>query len=113
MEIFVITRNWIFDNRTKRGAWTKEQINALGLKWPATSGWIDQIVDTSISSHNARLFEEGRIKNSKSIKQPNMTIDKCIAYLFNNVNKLNSSDMVRIMNIKSKYLDLRTNKRSK
>jgi len=105
-EQFVITRDWIFDNRTKRGAWTKKQINALGLKWPATSGWIDGLVGESITSHNARIFEEGaRVQEAK--KQQQLTVDKCIAYLFNNANKLDSNDIIRLMNVKSKYLDLR------
>ena len=107
METFVITRNWIFDNRTPRGAWTKEQINALGIKWPATSGWIDSIIDTSISSHNARLFEEGKIKKPKEVKPHILTIDKCIEYLFKNVNRIDARQMVRIRNVESKYLDLR------
>jgi len=110
MEQFIITRDWIFDNRTKRGAWTKEQINALGIKWPATSGWINEIVDTAISSHNSRLFEEGANKKSNSEKPAKMTIDKCIEYLFKNVNRIDARQIVRLRNVESKYLDLNKRK---
>ena len=106
MEEFIITRDWIFNNRTKRGAWTKKQINALGLKWPATSGWIDELEGTAISSHNARTFEEGSKSLKIKAKSNQLNVSKCIEYLFKNVNKLNSADMVKLMNVRSKYLDL-------
>lgn len=109
MEQFIITRDWIFDNRTKRGAWTKEQINALGLRWPAKAGWIDEIVDTPISSHDARRFEEGANKskkqNNKQVRS-RMTIDSCIEYLFKNVKSINHQQLVRLRNVESKYLDI-------
>ena len=105
MEQFIITKDWIFNNRTERGAWTKKQINALGLKWPATSGWIDDLVGEAISSHDARIFEESKVK-VKKVNTKAMTKEKCIEYLFKNAHKLNSADMVRLMNVRSKYLDL-------
>jgi len=105
MEQFIITREWIFNNRTERGAWTKKQIEALGLKWPTTSGWIDELVGEAISSHNARIFEESAKIILVKKKENSLTADKCIAYLFKNVDRLSSADMVRLMNVRSKYLD--------
>jgi len=105
-EQFIITRDWIFNNRTERGAWTKKQITALGLKWPATSGWIDELVGEAISSHNARLFEEGSSKSKVKIKHKELTINKCIEYLFTNAHKLKSTQLMEIRNIEKKYLKL-------
>ena len=107
MEQFIITKEWIMNNRTKRGAWTKKQIEALGLKWPATQGWINDLVGDVISSHDARSFEEGKdkIKKAKKPVQPN--IDKYIEYLFKNAHKLSPQQIVRLRNVESKYKDSR------
>lgn len=58
--MYQVTRNWIFDNRTTRGAWTRCQIEALGLDWPATAGWIDEIDGELILASQARDFELGK-----------------------------------------------------
>ena len=111
MEQFIITRDWIFNNRTKRGAWTKAQLNALGLKWPARSGWIDELVGEAITSHNARIFEEaaGKTKNNK--KHQELSVGKCIAYLFTNAHKLKSTQLIELRNIEKKYLKLLKDKK--
>ncbi len=108
MEQFVITKDWIFNNRTKRGAWTKEQINAIGLKWPATSGWVDSVVGLAISSHDARRFEEGSTKTKKAANKEaksKMSIDSSIEFLFKKAQKLDQNQLVRLRNVESKYLD--------
>ena len=52
-----VTRSYIMANRTNRGAWTRSQIEALGVEWPPRQGWIDRIVGTEISAEAARRFE--------------------------------------------------------
>ena len=107
METFIITRNWIFDNRTERGAWNKKQLNSIGIKWPAKQGWIDEITGTEISSHNARNFEEyAKVAKNKKPATNTKTIDSCIQFLFNNVGKMDPRQLVLLRNIESKYLDL-------
>ncbi|MBL4664282.1 MAG: hypothetical protein JKY22_12195 [Flavobacteriaceae bacterium] len=44
-------------NRTKKGAWTKSQIQVLGIDWPARRGWIQDIAGAEISEKNRVLFE--------------------------------------------------------
>jgi len=53
----VITKKWLDANRTAKGAFTKKQVQALGIKWPPTSGWMKSIVGEFISSDKAREFE--------------------------------------------------------
>ena len=43
--------------RTDRGAWTKPQIEALGIDWPPRKGWIDRIVGKELSADNQVKFE--------------------------------------------------------
>lgn len=60
MDLFIVTRDWIFKNKTTKGGWNKPQIEALGLTWPPKEGWIDRLDGTTISSSSARQFEEMR-----------------------------------------------------
>lgn len=53
----VVTKVWIMANRTPRGAWTKSQIQALGIDWPARRGWIEDVAGTEISEENKLIFE--------------------------------------------------------
>ena len=44
-----LTREYIMKHRTARGAWTRAQIEALGLEWPPLQGWIDSVVGQNIT----------------------------------------------------------------
>jgi hypothetical protein len=53
----IITKDWIMSNRTKKGAWTRSQIQALDIEWPPSKGWIDRIVGSEITRGNQYQFE--------------------------------------------------------
>jgi len=55
-----VTREYLFKHRTKKGSWTRHQIQALGIDWPPRSGWIEELVGTWINLDQAREFEIGR-----------------------------------------------------
>lgn len=55
----LITRPWLFANRTAAGSWTQAQIEALGIAWPPTSGWQQRIMGSEISGQSAAAFEAG------------------------------------------------------
>ena len=55
-----LTRSYIKSHRTKRGAWTRVQIEALGLTWPPRKGWIKKIVGQEITEENKLKFEDGK-----------------------------------------------------
>lgn len=59
-----ITKEWIFDNRTDKGGWTRAQLSAVGVEWPARSGWIDRLVGQTISDEIAKKFE--RVPSNRS-----------------------------------------------
>lgn len=101
----LVTEDYLNKHKTKKGAWTKKQIQALGLKWPLVQGWKDSIIGETITVENARIFETENTPVSNNKHKPN--IDNYIAYLFKNANKLTPQQMVRIRNIESKYLDFR------
>ena len=53
----IITRKYIMKFRTDRGAWTKPQIEALGIEWPPRKGWIDRLHGKHLSRDNQIQFE--------------------------------------------------------
>jgi hypothetical protein len=61
----IITEEYIYRHRTKRGAWTKAQILALGLEWPTTKGWIKSVVGKELSLDSAKKFERCNTKYAK------------------------------------------------
>jgi hypothetical protein len=64
----IITKDWLMRHRTKRGAWTRYQILALGIGWPPSQGWVKRLVGCDITDENALRFESGST----------MTADKCV-----------------------------------
>ncbi len=64
-----LTREYIMKHRTARGAWTRAQIEALGLEWPPLQGWIDSVVGQNITEAQARQFENNNMP--RKFKPPN------------------------------------------
>lgn len=54
----LITKELILKNKTKNGAWTRDQLQALGVKWPPKHGWMKRIIGKPISSDNLHRLEE-------------------------------------------------------
>lgn len=53
----IITRRYLMNHRTQRRAWTRPQIEALGLDWPPRKGWIDSLIGKELSEDNRKAFE--------------------------------------------------------
>ena len=66
-----VTKEFLNDNRTVNGAWTRAQLQAVGVRWPLKSGWMDRIVGTEISDAQAEEFilASGIYSNSKFAKR--------------------------------------------
>ncbi len=56
----IITRQWMKENATEKGAWTKAQLAVLGIAWPPATGWIDDIVGCDISESTVSSFISAR-----------------------------------------------------
>lgn len=52
-----ITREWLFSHQTEAGSWTRDQLEAVGVKWPPAQGWIERIVGCQINEVTQRRFE--------------------------------------------------------
>jgi hypothetical protein len=51
-----VTREFIMDNRTLRGAWTRLQIQALGIVWPPRQGWIEDVIGRDLTEDQVHQF---------------------------------------------------------
>ena len=53
----VITKEYLLNNRTKKGGFTKAQLKALDIKWPPRQGWMDILIGSEISEEMRSKFE--------------------------------------------------------
>lgn len=55
----IITRQWLHDH-TNSGCLNASQARALGIRFPAHSGWMRELEGTEIDDERARRFECAR-----------------------------------------------------
>ena len=60
-----VTIDYINKHKTEKGAWTRKQILALGIKWPPKSGWKQELDGTYITQEKAREFEDGKTQHAE------------------------------------------------
>ena len=63
--MFEVTDKFLFDNRTRKGGYTKKQIKALGISWPTRKGWKKKVIGQTISDRNKQLFISGKEEAEK------------------------------------------------
>ena len=74
-----ITKEWLNAHSTERGGYTKSQITAIGVPWPAPKNWKRDVIGREVSLESAKIFEK---KAERSL------LEKCIAMC----KKLNARD---------------------
>lgn len=72
---FHVTKYWIEQNCTLRGAWTAAQLRLIGVSWPPVAGWKDRAVGLEISD-DAKAEFEARGHHGRRLMRDNWTIDK-------------------------------------
>jgi hypothetical protein len=102
-EQFIITKQWLDSWQTKKGGYTKLQVEALGLKWPLTKGWKNRIIGNELTYPARVNFEYYAEKpNIKQVREV-LTIDNCIAYLFKNKDKMNLTQEYKLSAVKKNF----------
>lgn len=70
--LFTMSTEWINKHRTKNGAWTAAQVEAIGLKFNQLSkGWTRKLAGHKITYTQKKLFEDGKHIYAKKRKQLN------------------------------------------
>ena len=78
-EYIEVCRDYIMKHRTKKGSWTKSQIQALGIEWPPRQGWIDEIIGLTISPEQQMQFEAKlSAGHDRQAKQKKMKLKEAI-----------------------------------
>ena len=67
-KLFTVTKGWLSSNSTKRGGYTKAQIQAVGLKYPLEAGWMNGLIGRNLTQKQKLAFEGGRVIFSESGK---------------------------------------------
>lgn len=82
----IITKEWLNKHKTANGAWTKRQLEILGISWPATKGWQKTLIGQSIPLHTQVIFEHGA--TSKGSKDKTKELQQQIIGLNKKIVKL-------------------------
>jgi len=69
-----VTREWLKQYATpcgeRRHAWTRRQIEALGVTYPPSKGWTFLVVGREITDEQRQRFEQGRkVRPVKIVQQ--------------------------------------------
>lgn len=53
----IITKDYLDRHKTPKGAWTKKQFEAIGIRWPPSKDWLSKVIGTRLTPELARVFE--------------------------------------------------------
>jgi hypothetical protein len=65
----IVTLTYIDQHKTENGAWTRKQIEALGLTWPPKKGWKKRVVGTELTEKQQAEFEKKQPRSGYTMKQ--------------------------------------------
>lgn len=74
-----ITDEWLMQNRTRAGAWTRAQLEVIGIKWPPRHGWKHQVIGKDLSDAEVARFISAaniRAKRTQKNDEKQATIDQ-------------------------------------
>jgi hypothetical protein len=89
--MFTITAEWLEQNKTSAGAYSKQQLKVLGIEWPPRKGWQKRVIGTEIRDTQSLRFESASV-----VKTP---LERCLDM----IKKLSAEDLLVVSEaIKSK-----------
>ena len=88
-----ITKRFLLDNRTKSGAWTKEQFRIIGMTWPPKQNWMSLVKDKELTGAELAEFILAKYKAAKS----KTTIEKAYLCVLDNIKRLTAGQRAILM----------------
>ena len=65
--MFIVTDQWLMAHQSKAGAWTADQLAAIGISWPPAHGWKLRVIGKEISDDARVRFEQAlRAKQARA-----------------------------------------------
>ena len=98
-----VTKQFILDNRTERGAWTRAQIELLGIKWPPTKGWQQRVIGKELNNDEVDQFKKFASVNAKGKTH----IERIYLTLINRRKELSTSMIKNMIEQLAKELERR------
>jgi len=105
----IITREYINEHKTEKGAWTKSQILALGVEWPPEKGWQREVEGFDISDENRKIFES-KIPAKKKKKK---TAYSSAQSMLSKLPELTDDELERISFFINREISIRASKKLK
>lgn len=70
MVYFTITKDWLNKHQTRKGGYTKKQIESLNLPWPPPPKWKKEVTGKRINATSRVIFEESKeaVSDDKTIR---------------------------------------------
>jgi hypothetical protein len=56
----IITKEYLNKHKTNKGAYTRKQLEILGIGWPPSKKWERLVLDKEITFDEATLFEKAK-----------------------------------------------------
>lgn len=89
----IITKEWLNKHKTANGAWTKRQLEILGISWRPTKGWQKVVIGRTILNYEALMFEKaatskGSKDKTKELQQQIIGLNKKIVELQSVIDQL-------------------------
>ena len=98
--MFRITNEWLIENRTKGGGYTKNQLNILGIEWPPRVGWKNALIDKEIGITKAKEFETIANKTKENEKQAT------ILTMFNKIKSWEDDEILKLLKLIQKNVTI-------
>ncbi len=73
----IITTEYLDNHKTAKGAWTRKQLEVIGVDWPAKKGWKNNVLGIALTEEQQKRFEEGRFKTKSKDRKK---YKKCFVY---------------------------------
>jgi hypothetical protein len=96
--MFTITAEWLEQNKTSAGAYSKQQLKVLGIDWPPRKGWQKRVVGTEIRDTQSLQFEAAAV-----VKTP---LERCLDM----IKKLSAEDLQVVSEACNASISFRKNK---
>ncbi|MDC0637477.1 hypothetical protein OAP25_02130 [Flavobacteriaceae bacterium] len=87
-----LTKQFLLDNRTKSGAWTREQLRIIGVNWPPVKGWQSLVAGKELTG--AEVAEFIRAKDKPGMSKT--SLEKCYLGVMKGIKRLSKGQLVML-----------------
>lgn len=88
----ILTKKFLLDHRTKKGAWTKEQFRIIGMTWPPKQNWMSLVKGKELSGAEVAEFIRAKDKTAKGLS----TLEKCYLGVLEGLKELSKGQLIML-----------------